>query len=384
MSRSECISRGYFKSDNETQNKKCCKYTSCSKLDVHNWLEDLPKPTYNFDIVEVRFKNTRKSFFYNVNSLILSKGDIVAVEANPGHDVGIVSLTGSLVYDQMKKYKTSRESPEIKKIYRKAKQTDIDKWIEAIELEINTLIKAREIAESLNLHMKIGDVEYQGDKTKAYFYYIAEERVDFRELIKILAETFKIRVEMKQIGARQEAGRIGGLSSCGRELCCATWLTNFSSVTTNAARQQDLSHNPIKLAGQCGKLKCCINYEIDCYIDALKDFPDTNVSLETKEGTAYHQKTDIFRKIAWYSFDKNSIVNITPISIERINEIIALNKKGIKVDKLIENDIIEKTHEKILDYENVVGTESVTRFDDKLKKSKKKKKKKRNDFNKKV
>jgi cell fate regulator YaaT (PSP1 superfamily) len=375
MIRSDCNSRGYSKSDSETN--KFCKVKNCNKLDVYDWNDDLPKPSFNNDIIEVRFKNTRKAFFYNVNNLHLTKGDIVAVEANPGHDIGVVSLVNSLVYCQMKKYKVSKESSDIKKIYRKAKQPDIDKWFEAIELEPAALVKCREIAESLNLQMKIGDVEYQGDKTKAYFYYIAEERVDFRELIKILAESLKIRVEMKQIGARQEAGRIGGISSCGRELCCTTWLTNFISVTTNAARQQDLSHNPVKLAGQCGKLKCCINFEIDCYIDALKKFPDNSIPLETKQGTAYYQKSDIFRKIMWYSLDKNSPVNLTPIPVDKVYEIIELNKKGIKTDLLDGENVESVSAPKEMGYENVVGTESISRFDEKNKSSRKKKKKKK-------
>jgi cell fate regulator YaaT (PSP1 superfamily) len=375
MVRSECNSRGYSKSEVDTN--KYCKVKNCNKLDVYDWNEDLPATLYNNDIVEVRFKNTRKSFFYNVNNLLLTKGDIVAVEANPGHDIGVVSLVNSLVYSQMKKYKISRDSSEIKKIYRKAKQPDIDKWFEAIELEPVALVKCREIAESLNLQMKIGDVEYQGDKTKAYFYYIAEERVDFRELIKLLADFLKIRVEMKQIGARQEAGRIGGISSCGRELCCTTWLTNFISVTTNAARQQDLSHNPVKLAGQCGKLKCCINFEIDCYIDALKKFPDNSIPLQTKQGTAYYQKSDIFRRIMWYSFDKNSPADLTPVSVDKVVEYIELNKKGIKIDFLTGENIEPTNVVKELGYENVVGTESISRFDDKNKSSKRKKKKKK-------
>lgn len=375
MVRSDCNSRGYSKSDGETNN--FCKVKNCNKLDVYDWNEDLPASSFNNEIVEVRFKNTRKAFFYNVNNLHLSKGDIVAVEASPGHDIGVVSLVNSLVYAQMKKYKVSPGSSDIKKIYRKAKQPDIDKWFEAIDLEPLAIIRCREIAESLNLEMKIGDVEYQGDKTKAYFYYIAEERVDFRELIKILAEALKIRVEMKQIGARQEAGRIGGISSCGRELCCTTWLTNFISVTTNAARTQDLSHNPVKLAGQCGKLKCCINFEIDCYVDALKQFPDNSIPLETTQGTIYHQKSDIFRKIMWYSLDKNSPVNLTPVPVDKVFEILELNKKGIKIDLVIGDNSETESEGKELGYQNVVGTDSISRFDDKNKSSRKRKKKKK-------
>lgn len=361
----------------ETINHKCCRNLNINKLEVYDWNKDLPIPLYNTDIVEVRFKNTRKLFFHNSGNIPLSIGDIVAVEANPGHDIGVVSLTGVLVLEQMKKHNISKDSADIKKIYRKAKQIDLDKWFESIMLEPKALVRSREIAQSLKLEMKIGDVEYQGDKTKAYFYYIADERVDFRELIKGIAESMRIRVEMKQIGSRQEAGRIGGLSSCGRELCCSTWLTDFKTVSTNAARQQDLSYNPIKLAGQCGKLKCCINYEVDCYIDAMKEFPKHSQVLETIEGPAYYQKADIFRKIAWYSFDKNTGVNITPVSIERINEIIELNKKGIKVDKLIDVNVELAPTEKVLGYDNVVGNDSITRFDKKNRNQKKKNNRKR-------
>jgi cell fate regulator YaaT (PSP1 superfamily) len=302
-------------------------------------------------------------------------GDIVAVEASPGHDIGIVSLTGELVLYQMKKSNTPVESDDLKKIYRKAKPADIEKWQEAISLEDSTMLKARKIAEDLNLDMKIGDVEYQGDNTKAIFYYIADERVDFRELIKVLADEFKIRIEMRQIGARQEAGRIGGIGSCGRELCCASWITNFVSVTTNSARYQELSLNPQKLAGQCGKLKCCLNYELDCYLDAQKDFPDRSIPLETEQGTAYHQKTDIFRRLMWYSYEKDSSVNLTPIAIERVLQIHQLNKKGEKVPSLIAQENIPDR--KILNYENGVNEDSLTRFDKKSGKSGKSGKSKR-------
>ena len=274
----------------------------------------------------------------------------------------------------MKKSNTPVESDDFKKIYRKAKPADIEKWQEAIGLEDSTMLKARKIAEDLNLDMKIGDVEYQGDNTKAIFYYIADERVDFRELIKVLADAFKIRIEMRQIGARQEAGRIGGIGSCGRELCCASWITNFISVTTSSARYQELSLNPQKLAGQCGKLKCCLNYELDCYIDAQKDFPDRSIPLETEQGTAYHQKTDIFRRLMWYSYEKDSSVNITPIAIERVMQIHQLNKQGQKVPSLIAQENIPQR--KILDYENGVNEDSLTRFDNKSVKPVKSKRKK--------
>ncbi|GAB7089194.1 regulatory iron-sulfur-containing complex subunit RicT [Marinifilum fragile] len=333
------------------------------KLDVYDWLKDVPESAQCPDVVEIKFKNTRKGFYSNTNQLRLQRGDVVAVEASPGHDIGIVSLTGDLVVEQMRKQKLDPNTYEAKKVYRKAKPVDIEKWHEAIALEHKTMIKARQISAELRLDMKIGDVEYQGDKTKAIFYYIADDRVDFRQLIKVLAEQFKIRIEMRQIGARQEAGRIGGIGPCGRELCCSTWITNFVSVTTNAARYQEISLNPQKLAGQCGKLKCCLNFELDCYIDAQKDFPNTSIPLETKDGTAYHQKTDIFKRLMWYSFDKFNSMNMVQVSVDRVKEIIRLNKKGIKVDKLVSEKSTD--NKKSLDYENVVGQDSLNRFDKK-------------------
>ncbi|MFA8435932.1 MAG: stage 0 sporulation family protein [Marinifilaceae bacterium] len=345
------------------------------KLDVHDWLSDVPESALCPDIVEVKFKNTRKGFYANANNIRLNRGDVIAVEASPGHDIGIVTLTGDLVREQMRKQNLDPKSSELKKVYRKAKPVDVEKWHEAIALEHRTMIKARQISADLKLDMKIGDVEYQGDKTKAIFYYIADDRVDFRQLIKVLAEQFKIRVEMRQIGARQEAGRIGGIGPCGRELCCSTWITNFVSVTTNAARYQEISLNPQKLAGQCGKLKCCLNYELDCYIDAQKDFPSTNIPLETKDGIAYHQKTDIFKRVMWYSFDKFASVNLVQLSVDRVKEIIRLNKKGVKVDKLVNGE--NKMESKVLDYENVVGQDSVNRFDKKKPKSNKRRPKRK-------
>ena len=314
------------------------KLCGCAKLDSFNWMGDIPIASEYNELAEVRFKNTRKGFYRNVNGLRIKKGDYVAVEASPGHDIGIISLTGELVLRQMKKYGISADSEDLKKIYRKAKPADIDKWKETIALEHDTMIKSRKIAEKLNLGMKIGDVEYQGDKTKAIFYYIADERVDFRELIKVLADEFKIRIEMKQIGARQEAGRIGGIGSCGRELCCASWLSNFVSVTTSAARLQEVSLNPQKLAGQCGKLKCCLNYEVQCYIDAQKGFPPKEIVLETEKGQAYHYKTDIYRRIMWYGFEEagETVTRLVPVPVERVNEIIELNKNNQKVPDLIE------------------------------------------------
>ncbi len=338
------------------------------KLNVFDWLEKIPRSINPVDLVEIKFKNTRKGFYININHLILKKGDIVAVEASPGHDIGVVSLTGELVLEQMKKYNI-QPTTEFKKIYRRAKSVDFEKWKEAISLEHSTMIESRKIAANLNLKMKIGDVEYQGDKTKAIFYYIAEERVDFRELIIILAENFHVRIEMRQIGARQEAGRIGGIGPCGRELCCSTWLTNFVSVTTNSARVQELSLNPQKLAGQCGKLKCCLNYELETYNKILDSFPNKQIVLKTEQGNAICQKIDIFKKLMWYSYEdeKNNIV--VPVPVKRVKKIINLNKKGVAVEKLIEKNMVETDNK--LDYENVVGQESLTRFD-------KKKRKKRN------
>lgn len=314
------------------------------------------------EIVEVRFKNTRKEYFTNVNGLRLKRGDFVAVEASPGHDIGIITLCGEIVDKQLKKTKFDPRIDELKKVYRKAKQADIEKWEEAIAHENETMLKARSIAEGLKLSMKIGDVEYQGDKTKAIFYYIADERVDFRELIKVLADTFRIRIEMRQIGARQEAGRIGGIGTCGRELCCSTFITNFVSVSTQAARVQEVALNPTKLAGQCGKLKCCLNYEVSSYSDARKDFPDRNIPLLTLGGKAYHQKTDVHRGVMWYSVQKENIAPIlVPIPVERVKEIMRLNKKDKMPDSLIESHAVVQ-EEKTSEYKDVVGEESISRF----------------------
>lgn len=350
------------------------RHYSCDSLDVYDWLSDLTGLASSHDIVEVRFKNTRKGFFRNVNKLLLEKGDIVAVESSPGHDIGVVSLRGELVLEQMQKYNVSPDDENLKKIYRKAKPADIEKWKEAIALEVPTMIKAREISESMNLNMKIGDVEYQGDITKAVFYYIAEERVDFRELIKVLAEEFRVRIEMRQVGARQEAGRIGGFGVCGRQLCCSSWLTNFTSVTTNAARVQEISLNPQKLAGKCGKLKCCINYEVEVYSDAKKEFPDLTKILETEEGKFFFQKADIFKKIIWYSGSEDSNFNMISLSIDRVKEIIELNRSGKKPLKIKGETVLIEEREVKAD---LFSNESITRFDEKAVSKKKKKKKSR-------
>jgi cell fate regulator YaaT (PSP1 superfamily) len=306
-----------------------------NKLDSFNWLQDIPECPGENEIVEIRFKNTRKGFYRNVNNLRFETGDIVAVEASPGHDIGRVSMTGRLVREQLKECKVALSPEDLKKVYRKAKPVDIQKWEEAKKLEISTMLRSRQISEELKLNMKIGDVEYQGDKTKAIFYYIADERVDFRQLIKVLAEEFKVRIEMRQIGARQEAGRIGGIGACGRELCCSTYITNFSSVTTTHAKYQELTLNPQKLAGQCSKLKCCLNFEVDCYVDAQKHFPPRDVPLETVDSTAFYQKMEVHKGIYWYTTDPHSTANLIPVPVERVKEIQAMNKKGIKVDRLI-------------------------------------------------
>ena len=330
----------------------------CYKLHETAWLEQYPQHTPT-DIFEVRFKNTRRSYYQNVNNLPLERGDIVAVEASPGHDIGIVSLTGDMVARQMRRVGFNPYNGEFKKIYRKAKPYDIEKWQEAIALEHETMIASRQIAADMGLNMKIGDVEYQGDKIKAIFYYIADERVDFRQLIKVLADAFRVRIEMKQIGARQEAGRIGGIGPCGRELCCATWMTSFVSVSTSAARFQDISLNPQKLAGQCAKLKCCLNYEVDCYVEAQKRLPSREITLETKDGEFFFFKADILSNQITYSSDKNIPANLVTISGRRAFEIIGLNKRGIKPDSLIEETHRSEPKKPV----DLLEQESLTRFD---------------------
>jgi cell fate regulator YaaT (PSP1 superfamily) len=353
-------------------NNGSCGTGGCNKLNVFDWLADLKLPGGEtpFDVVEVRFKNSRKEYFRNATGQQLKVGDIVAVEASPGHDIGIVSITGELVRLQLKK-NNIKEDEQFKSVYRIARQNDIDKWHKAIEREVPVMMRSRTMALELKLVMKISDVEFQGDGAKATFYYTAEDRVDFRELIKIMADEFRVRIEMRQIGARQEAARLGGIGSCGRELCCSTWLKDFRSVNTSAARYQQLSLNPQKLAGQCGKLKCCLNYELDSYLDAIKDFPDVNVPLESEKGRAYHQKTDIFKRMIWYTYaDEPS--NFIALDVQRVKQIQEMNKNGQKPSDL--KSFEEKTlKEKTPDYENVVGQDSLTRFDQKKKKKKKKK-----------
>ena len=361
------------------KNNGTCGSDGCNKLTVFDWLSNmaLPGDQKPFIGVEIRFKNGRKHFYKNSEKVSLSIGDVVATEAMSGHDIGIVTLTGELVKVQMKKKNQSEKVEELPKIYRKATQKDIDIWqtVRAKEPEIQK--RSREIAIHLGLKMKISDIEYQGDGSKTTFYYTAEERVDFRQLIRDFASAFSTRVEMKQVGFRQEAARLGGIGSCGRELCCSTWLTDFRSVKTSAARYQQLSLNPQKLAGQCGKLKCCLNYELDTYLDALKDIPKNDIKLITEKGTAICQKTDIFNRILWYGYEKQGM-NWHKISVDKANEIIALNRKGEKVSCL---EDFEEEEERISEskiFENVVGQDSLTRFD----KPKSKNNQKRNNQNK--
>ncbi len=346
------------------KNNGTCGTDSCNKLTVFDWLANmsLPQGQEPFIGVEVRFKNGRKQYYKNTENLTLSIGDVVATQAPSGHDIGMVTLTGELVKIQMKRKKVDiNNEEEVMKIYRKASQRDIDIWSEARDKEDPMKVKARQFAIDLKLQMKISDIEFQGDASKATFYYTAEERVDFRELIKLFAKEFRTRIEMKQVGFRQEASRLGGIGSCGRELCCSTWLTDFRSVSTSAARYQQLSLNPLKLAGQCGKLKCCLNYELDAYLDALKDFPKTDTKLYTEKGTAVCQKTDIFKGHMWFAYE-GEWMNWHKLTTEQAKEIIELNKSKQKVASL-EEYAMELIEEVKSDYENVVGQDSLTRFD---------------------
>jgi cell fate regulator YaaT (PSP1 superfamily) len=352
--------------------RKGCSGLKIRKLNTFDWLCDLPQAQEATDWVEVQFKNTRKGYYLNSTKIPLEKGDVVAVESSPGHDIGEVTLVGALVLKQMKKVNYRFDSQEVRRVYRKARPVDMEKFAEAKALEHDTMLRSRKIAESLQLNMKIGDVEYQGDGNKAIFYYIADERVDFRQLIKVLAETFKVRIEMKQIGARQEAGRIGGVGPCGRELCCSSWMTNFVSVSTSAARYQDLSLNPQKLAGQCAKLKCCLNYETDMYAEAQRDFPSKDMVLETKDGNYFLFKADYFKRCITYSTSKDFLANGVTIPVERAKQIIALNRKGVQVDGLAE--VIEKEPVKS-EFGDILGQDALNRFDKSGKKPAKKKNK---------
>lgn len=361
-----------FKISRDTDRGLC--HCACGRQDkqhnTYDWLHDVPGNEEDTDLVEVQFKNTRKGYYHNVNNIELKKGDIVAVEASPGHDIGVVTLTGRLVKLQIKKANL-KSADEIKRIYRIAKAVDMDKYHEAKAREHDTMIQSREIAKGLGLQMKIGDVEYQGDGNKAIFYYIADERVDFRQLIKVLADTFHVRIEMKQIGARQEAGRIGGTGPCGRELCCATWMKNFVSVSTNAARLQDISLNPQKLAGMCAKLKCCLNYEVDDYMEASRKMPSKEITLFTQDNEYFLFKTDILAGLITYSTQKGVAANLETISYERAKEVIELNKRGEKPESLAVNGNVSESERPI----DLLADADISRFD----KSKKKKNKSRKD-----
>lgn len=336
----------------------CCYNGGCCKLNVFDWLCGIPDLDGN-EIYEIRFKNTRKSYFKNESGSSLSVGDIVVVEATNGHDVGLITLKGPVIGKQMKRHNINPATFEFKKIYRKARVLDIERWQEAIAREHKTMIRARQIAAQLELNMKIGDVEFQGDGTKAIFYYIADERVDFRQLIRNFAEEFRIRIEMKQIGARQEAGLIGGIGVCGQELCCSRYMSDFQSITTQAARSQDLSLNPQKLAGQCSKLKCCINYEAATYLDAQTNMPYVREPLDTADGPAYLVKTDTLKGIMWFSYEQNSMTNMFPVEALRVKEILRMNARGVKCESLLP-DVQAKSPE----FVTAVGDDSITRFDE--------------------
>ena len=364
------------------KNNGTCGTDGCNKLTVFDWLSNmtLPNGVVPFNCIEVRFKNGRKHYYKNTENLSLSIGDIVATEASPGHDIGQVTMTGELVRIQMKKKRIAIDDAEqVRKIYRKASQKDIDIWQKARDREEPMKVRAREIAIRLELKMKISDIEFQGDASKATFYYTAEDRVDFRQLIKEYAHEFSIRIEMRQVGFRQEASRLGGIGSCGRELCCSTWLTDFRSVNTSAARYQQLSLSPQKLAGQCGKLKCCLNYELDSYVDALKAFPKTDVKLQTEKGTASCQKIDIFKGLLWYTYD-GEMMNWHVLTAEHANEIITANKNKEKVAGL-EEYAAELIIDVKTDFENVVGQDSLTRFDQPKRNNRRKNKRKKGGSN---
>ena len=344
------------------KNNGTCSSGGCNKLEVYDWLANIALPAGQapYDIVEVRFKNARKAFYRNAAHLTLQIGDLVIVDTAPGYDVGVVSVVGELARVQVKKKAPNFKAMEARKIMRIANQEEIDKWIKGRSLEKDLMTQSRVLAMNLKLDMKISDVEYQGDLSKATFYYTAENRIDFRQLIKDMADRFKVRVEMRQIGSRQEAARLGGIGSCGRELCCSTWLTDFRSVSTSAARYQQLSLNPQKLAGQCGKLKCCLNYELDMYLDAIKSMPKADGKLQTEKGDAIHMKTDVFKRIIWYAYKgENGMVALTP---ERVAEIKKLNKDGVKPKDLADFAQVKEKVEEI-GYQNVVGQDSLTRFE---------------------
>ena len=360
-------SRGCTVERTESGELECTYRQGCCKLEVYDWLDGVSQEQWN-EFFEVRFKNTRKGIYRNASGQSIKTGDMVIVEAVNGHDLGIVTLEGAIIARQMKAKRINPETFEFKKIYRKAKQFDVEKWQEAIAREHEVMIRSRQIAAELGLEMKIGDVEFQGDGSKAIFYYIADGRVDFRQLIKVFAEEFRIRIEMKQIGARQEAGLIGGLGVCGRELCCSNYISTFQSITTSAARVQDLSLNPQKLAGQCGKLKCCLNYETAVYMDAQTRIPKVSNPLEFEDGLAYLMKTDILREVMYFSYDSTSLANLYPLNAAEVREIIKMNRNGIRPESL-KADVEPRMPE----FVSAVGDDSITRFDEARKKKKKKK-----------
>ncbi len=344
------------------KNNGTCSSGGCNKLEVFDWLANvsLPAGQTPYELVEVRFKNSRKAFYRNANQLSLQVGDIVTVDTAPGHDIGVVSALGELARIQVQKKAPNLKVSDCKKIFQISNQEQIDKWIQGRGLERDLLTQSRTLALNLKLDMKISDVEYQGDLSKATFYYTAESRIDFRQLIKDMADRFKVRIEMRQIGSRQEASRLGGIGSCGRELCCSTWLTDFRSVSTSAARYQQLSLNPQKLAGQCGKLKCCLNYELDMYLDSIKTMPKIDGKLHTEKGDAIHMKTDVFKRIIWYAYKGET--GMVALSPERVAEIKKLNKDGVKPKDLAEFAQVKEKVEEI-GYQNVVGQDSLTRFE---------------------
>lgn len=367
-------SRGCTVERSDEGELNCTYRPGCCKLEVYNWLSGVRQEQHN-EFFEVRFKNTRKAIFRNASGQSLKIGDFVIVEAASGHDLGIITLEGPIIVKQMHSHRIDPDTFEFRKIYRRAKTLDIERWQEAIAREHEVMIRSRQIAAELQLDMKIGDVEFQGDGTKAIFYYIADARVDFRQLIKVFAEEFRIRIEMKQIGARQEAGLIGGLGVCGRELCCSNYISNFKSITTQAARCQDLSLNPQKLAGQCGKLKCCLNYETASYIDAQSRIPHLNQPLEMEDGQAYLMKTDILKEMMWFSYDSSSLANLIPVPAAQVREYVKMNRKGIKPDSLLAHAADKKEAE--TGFITSVGDDSITRFDETKKKKKKKRKQKK-------
>ena len=360
-------SRGCVVERAESGETECTYRQGCCKLEVYDWLSGVSQEQWN-EFFEVRFKNTRKGIYRNTSGQSIKTGDMVIVEATNGHDLGIVTLEGPIIARQMKAKRINPETFEFKKIYRKAKQFDVEKWQEAIAREHEVMIRSRQIAAELGLEMKIGDVEFQGDGTKAIFYYIADGRVDFRQLIKVFAEEFRIRIEMKQIGARQEAGLIGGLGVCGRELCCSNYISSFQSITTSAARVQDLSLNPQKLAGQCGKLKCCLNYETAAYMDAQTRIPKVTNPLEFEDGLAYLMKTDILKEVMYFSYDSTSLANFYPLDASEVREIIKMNRNGIRPESLKSDP-----EPRMPEFVTAVGDDSITRFDEARKRKKKKK-----------